>query len=287
MGAAYARAPMLLTELLASYLANHPYGVSPGHTHQLRTSLAAWAKVAGHVLTLDDLRDEPLNAYLDWLRANRAPDTVRTRRGNLLILWHWAYQEELIDLAPRRIRRLRPIPRQPTAWTVQEVRELIATAERLPGCFHGTVRRRAAWWSSLIRAGYDTGLRLGDLLRLRTVEVGPLISLVQHKTGRPVNLQLRPATLAAIDQTLADEPRDIVWPLWGTEETFFGHMRALVRLAGIRPGTFRWLRRSAATQVERVEPGRGTELLGHASRSTTETWYLDRSQLTTPPLPPL
>lgn len=278
---------MLLTDLLAQYLERHDYGVSPGHAKQLRTSIAAWAKVAGHPLTIADLRDETLNAYLDWLRGHRAPDTVRTRRGNLLILWHWAYQEGVIDLAPRRIRRLRPIPRQPIAWTLQEIRELIATAERLPGCFFGTVRRRASWWSSLIRAGYDTGLRLGDLLALRTSEVGPLLALVQNKTGRPINLQLRPATLAAIDQTLADESRDLVWPLWGTQETFFGHVRALVREAAIRPGTFRWLRRSAATQLERLEPGRGTELLGHASRSTTETWYLDRSQLTVPPLPPL
>jgi hypothetical protein len=278
---------VLLSDLLTQYLVQHEYGVSAGHAHQLRTSLAAWQAFAAHQLTVEDLADEPLNAYLDWMRAHRAPDTVRTRRGNLLILWHWAYQEGHTDIAPRRIRRLRPIPRQPTAWTVQEVRALISTAEGLTGYFHGTVRRRSSWWSSLIRAGYDTGLRLGDLLALRTVKVGPLISLTQHKTGRPINLQLRPATLAAIDQTLADEPRDLVWPLWGTEETFYGHVRALVRLAGIRPGTFRWLRRSAATQLERIEPGRGTELLGHASRATTETWYIDRSQLTVPPLPPL
>jgi integrase len=277
----------LLLELLASYIAGHPYGVSLGHIHQLRTSLAAWQRFAGHCLSIGDLQDEPLNTYLDWMRQHRAPDTVRTRRGNLLILWHWAFQEGVIDLAPRRIRRLRPIPRQPRAWTVQEVVGLIRTAEGLPGCFHGTVRRRASWWSSLIRAGYDTGLRLGDLLALRTTEVGPLLSIVQHKTGRPVNLRLRPATLAAIDQTLADEARDIVWPLWGTQETFYGHVRALVTQAGIRPGTFRWLRRTACTQLERVEPGRGTELLGHASRSTTEMFYLDRSQLREPPLPPL
>ena len=279
--------PVLLADLLAAYLTAHPYGVSPGHARQLLVSVRAWEQFAGQPLLVRDLADEPLNAYLDWLRKHRAPDTVRTRRGNLLILWHWAYQEGLTDVAPRRIRRLRRIPRQPQAWTVAEVRKLIATAESLPGCFHRTVRRRATWWSSLIRSGYDTGLRLGDLLRLRTVEVGPLLSLVQHKTVRPIVLQLRPATLAAIDQTLADEARDLVWPLWGTEETFFGHMRVLVAAAGIRTGTFRWLRKAAATACERVQPGSGTVLLGHAHRSTTEQWYIDRSQLEVPPLPPL
>jgi hypothetical protein len=61
----------------------------------------------------------------------------------------------------------------------------------------------------------------------------------------------------------------------------------LVRSTRDRPGTFRWLRRTAATQAERVQPGSGTTLLGHASRSTTEAWYIDRSQLQMPPLPPL
>jgi hypothetical protein len=36
-----------------------------------------------------------------------------------------------------------------------------------------------------------------------------------------------------------------------------------------------------------VQPGSGTVLLGHASRATTEAWYIDRSQLARPPLPPL
>jgi monovalent cation:proton antiporter-2 (CPA2) family protein len=79
----------------------------------------------------------------------------------------------------------------------------------------------------------------------------------------------------------------LVWPLWGRREAFYRHFARVVVAANIRPGTFRWLRRTAATQLERIEPGRGTELLGHASRSTTEQWYLDKSQLGTPPLPPL
>jgi integrase len=175
----------------------------------------------------------------------------------------------------------------PTAWTVEDVRALIAAAEALPGCFHGTTRRRAEWWSSLIRAGYDTGLRLADLLALPTASIQGQMMVVQHKTGRHVAVSIRPATLAAIDQTLADEPRDLVWPLWCLRQTFYQHFKKLVAEAGIRPGTFRWLRKTAATQVERMNPGRGTELLGHANRSTTETWYIDKSQLSVPPLPPL
>lgn len=277
---------MLITAILNHYLRNHIYGLSDTYVHQLRVSLSAWERHMGRRLDVEDLADDKVNGYLDWLRKNRRPDTVRTRRGNLLILWHYAFQEGFTDLAPRRVRKLRPIARIPTAWRLDEVRTLTAEARRLPGCFHGTRLRRSSWWESLVRAGYDTGLRLGDLLRLRAEDIGETMSVVQRKTGQSVSVRLRGATIAAIDQTLADEPRDVIWRLWATEETFYLHFRNLVAVAGIRPGTFRWLRRSAATQLERMEPGRGTELLGHRLRSTTEQWYIDRSQLDTAPLPP-
>ena len=278
---------MLLSDLLYQYLTEHPYGVSVTYSRQLRVSIQAWERFAGRALTIDDFTDAGLNAYLDWLAGNRSHDTLRTRRGNLLILWNYAFREEIVDIAPRRVRRLRPVDRQPVAWTLEEVRSLIAAAEELPGCLWGTSRRRSVWWSSLIRTGYDTGLRRGDLLSLRAEDVRPDMCITQHKTRRLVRVRIRPATLAMIDQTLADEPRNVVWRLWCGEETFLQRFRELVRAAGIRPGTFKWLRRAAATQLERVEPGRSTELLGHQSRSTTEAWYIDRGQLGTPPLPPM
>lgn len=278
---------MLILDVLDRYIRDHPYGVSPGHERQLRVSIQAWQRFAGRPLTVQDLTPDEINRYLDWMRSHRAPDTTRTRRGNLLILWHFAYENELTETAPRRIRKLRPIQRFPLAWTLDELRKLIAEAAGLPGCFWHTRIRRGPWWESLIRTAYDTSLRLGDLLRLAPGDVSDSMVLEQHKTRRMVHVSVRPATLAVIDQTMADEPRDVIWRLWGTDETFFQHFRKLVLDAGIRRGTFRWLRRTAATQVEMMWPGRSTELLGHASRSTTEQWYIDRSQLSDVVLPPL
>lgn len=138
-------------------------------------------------------------------------------------------------------------------------------------------------------AGYDTALRLGDLLLVEVSQLQPdtAIRIRQHKTGRVTHVRLRQETCRAAADTIADHPADpLVWPLWGQRDALYRCVRETVAGAGIRPGTFRWLRRSAATQVERVSPGRSTELLGHASRGTTERWYLDRSQLADPPLPP-
>lgn len=278
---------MTLEDLLAQYVREHPYGISQGHADTLRWSIRAWEKYAGRRLSTADLNAQTLNAYLDWMREHRKPDTLRSRRGNLLTIWRYAFETGIVDDGPRQVRKLRRVPRLPEAWSVAEVSQLIQAAADLTGTFWKTSIGRAAWWGSLIRTGYDTGLRLGDLLTLGRGDVHPVMQLVQHKTGRAVVVQLRPSTLAAIDQTMADLPRVVVWPLWGRRQTFYEHFRHLVDLAGIRRGTFKWIRRTAATQLERVDPGRGTQLLGHSSRATTETWYLDRAQLGPAPLPPL
>ena len=270
---------MLALDLLARYLAHHPYGVAASTETQLRCTWRVYLRDS-HSSGPEAFDCQRVNDWLDELRETRAPDTVRTQRGNLLVVWWWAYREGLVREPPLRVRRLRPISRSPTAWTVEEVRTLIAAAE--------SYQTRPHWTGSLIRAAYDTGLRLGDLLSLRRDQVGPTLRVTQHKTRRVIHLVLRPETLTAIDRHVAIAPPHILaWPLWGRREAFYRHFNRIVRAADIRPGTFRWLRRTAATQLERIEPGRGTELLGHQSRSTTEAWYIDRGQLGTPPLPPM
>jgi hypothetical protein len=268
--------------LLSDYLCRY------NSTHDLRTStaehyhwvVASFRHLHGDV-ELSSLSGELLHAWLRWLRDHgRSPWTVRQRRISLLVIWRAAWLDGLAPAIPP-LQRLRRLQTAPEAWTVAEVKQLILTAEAWPV--------RSLWTSSLVRAGYDTGLRLGDLLDRRVGQLsGEVLQLVQAKTGRVVTVRLRPVTLGAIEKlTLGQPPGSRIWPLWGRREAFYRHMKQVVLASGIRPGTFKWLRRSAATACERAEPGSGTLLLGHQHRSTTETWYLDRSQLAVPPLPPL
>lgn len=276
---------MLAIDLLNHYLANHPYGVSDGHAAQLRWSLESYMRFCGsdglRVLDID-----LANRWIDDLRATRRPDTVRTQRGNLLTLWWHAYREQLVEEPPLRIRRLRPIARSPEAWTICEVRRLFDAAQ--------AERVRPLFWESLIRCAYDTALRLGDLLALRAGATNLVAMpqtvwrITQHKTGIPLAVQLREQTAASLAlHGTGLSASDVIWPLWGRRETFYRHFSRLVVSAAIRPGTFKWLRRTAVTQLELVAPGQGTRLAGHLHRSTTEQWYIDRSQLMPPPLPPL
>lgn len=270
---------MLALDLLSCYLHDHPYGVSDAYATQLRYTWGAYTRESGRS-GLDALDADSVNSWLDSLRRTHRPDSCRTQRGNVLVLWWYAYRQGLVSEPPLRVRRLRPIRRQPVAWTVDEVRQLVETAEQWPS--------RPWWWSSLIRVGYDTALRLSDLLGLRTDQIAASMTVEQSKTQRQVAVRLREETLAVVRRHLREQgPSRLVWPLWAGREAMYRAFARIVVRAGIRPGTFRWLRRTAITQVERIEPGRGTQLAGHCSRSTTETWYIDRGQLEAPPLPPM
>jgi integrase len=267
---------MLLEEYLSRYSRLHD--VRPATLEHYHWVIRSFERHNGALRT-SDLSGAAVSAWLAWLAdCGRSPWTIKQRRISLLVLWRAAWQDGVAPpLEP--VRRLRPVRHSPQAWTLDEVRQLIHTAEQLPV--------RARWWSSLVRAAYDSGLRLGDLLALTVDQLGPVMGLAQAKTGRPVVCQLRPTTLWAIRLHLAGRTTGLVWPWPYRREATYRHFKRLVAASAIRPGTFRWLRRAAATQLERVEPGRGTELLGHANRATTEQFYIDRSQLQMPPLPPL
>lgn len=276
---------MLLQDYLDRY--NRTHDIRPSTLDHYHWVVRSFERHNGSVDT-SALSATAVNDWLIWLAdRGRSPWTIKQRKISLLVLWRAAWQDGLAPpLEP--VRKLRPLQHNPQAWTLDEVRTLIATATAA-----------GPWWSSLVRAGYDTGLRLGDLLVLTVEELtrscvfqrenshNYVCSITQKKTKEPVPIRFRPITALAMRLHLDGRTDGPVWPWPYRREAFYRRFKLLVISAAIRPGTFRWLRRTAATQLERVAPGQGTLLLGHASRSTTEAWYLDRSQLGVPPLPPL
>jgi integrase len=274
-----------LADLVGAYVAEHVYGVSPGYVSQLRLSVELFGRFLGRPATLADLRDVVVSSWVDELVRRVAPATARTQRGNLLAIWRWAFESRRADEAPLRVRRVRIGRHCPRAWAPEELAAIFQAADALEGCFRGSTMRRALWWGSLVRCAYDTALRLGDLLRLRLEDVRRG-QVVQHKTGEVVLFGLRPHTVKLVRRQDAVVGGDLIWPLWGRREALYRAMRQLVDQAGVRPGTFRQLRRSAVTALECVAPGAGTRLAGHAHRATTEAYYLDRSLLGGVVLPP-
>jgi len=216
--------------------------------------------------TIGGLCDEIVNRWLKFLSEKNSPATVRCRRNHLLALWREAAAQG-IAAWPQRVRRV-GIPRiAPLAWNVDEVRGLLAATR----CLYGTYQsingiHRSQFWNLAIRLAWDTGLRQGDVLRIRFGDISPsgLVVVTQNKTGQLAIRQLKPSTMLAIELLNYQTGYVAPWPY--TRNWFQNQFGLIVQAAKMR-GSFKKLRKSASSNVESKQRGRGIELLGHAPGS--------------------
>jgi integrase len=245
-------------------------GIRDNSARQYAITAALFERWAGRPVLLEELNEQTVGRWLRDYGQAVAPTTVRSKRNQLIALWRAAADEHLCEPPRRRVRiaKVPWVPRQ--AWTVDEVRRLLAAAGRLKRR-HRCGLPRSEWFDLAIR------LRFSDI-------TGDRWCKVQSKTGRPASGRLAPGTVAAIAASRARLPRDVVCPWPATQNAFTGQVRRLVRLADIRPGTWKWIRRGAASNVEGKAPGAGmaARQLGHAPGSkVAELNYLDPAVVAT------
>ena len=162
---------------------------------------------------------------------------------------------------------------------------LLAAAQRTPGWFARTGIKKSAYWEAFLRIGWDSGLRLGDLLALRKDHIkGDRLVVVQHKTKFPKVSQLSAGTLVAITATFPPE-RDLLLPWPSVREKFYAAFRELVARANIQ-GTSRFIRRASATAIEALSPGFGARHLGHQSDPRLAARHYIDPRLLPPPVRP-
>lgn len=224
---------------------------------------------AGTAAVPDVLTEAAVNAFLASLVVS--PHTRKSYRGDLLMLWRAAADDGLVAYPiPRRIRRERLPALVVQCYSHAEATAMLAATDKLRGGMANGVGRRA-YWRAMIMAGWETGLRRGDLWRLRRDAIRPDGSAViaQHKTGKLVVCRLRASTLAAVDAI--GGPTPLAWPYsgWAFGEQF----RKIVRLSGVNRGSFKWLRRASGSYVEAATPGAGHKHLGHAHADTFSAHY--------------
>lgn len=256
-------------------------GISRCAMHQMKTSVILLERFAGKKLTVRDLTEDLLTRWLREYAAGRSPTTTRNKRVHVLALWRQAADDGLCRPPTRRIYRPQQRQAPVVAWTPGEVQQLLAAAAKLPRQ-HPCGLSRADWWSLAIRVSWDSALRWGDQCRLRVADIDAAgrVAVTQSKTGRVVVCQMSPMTIKHLRQSVAAAPRTLVTPWLASRESFNAQMRRLVVKAGVRPGTWKWLRRGSATDVERLNPGRGSAHLGHAPGSAVAArHYFDQSIL--------
>jgi integrase len=247
--------------------------IKPGTLRQYVIVADLVERWAGRPVRLDELDERSVSEWLRDYSATVKPDTVRSKKNQLLALWRAAADDGLAqEPSARRVRRVRIPEKVVEAWTREEVERLLRAAATLPRR-HRCGLRRAVWFDLAIRVAWDSGLRWGDLINVRVDAVRPDgTTVVQSKTGKAITFRLSQGTLDALAATLKECPRTLVCPWPASHETFNDQVRLLVKKAGIRSGTWKWIRRGSGSDVEAQLEGAGHRHLGN-TRSVFEKSY--------------
>ncbi|RIK72801.1 MAG: hypothetical protein DCC68_25910 [Planctomycetota bacterium] len=270
------------------YLGEHPLRSSTDY--QYRLVLRRFGEILGRETMLSDLTPSAVNAFLVKRLETKSPRTVKGERTTLLVLWRSAFEWGHVADLPRRIRKVKADPMTPDAFTPAELSRLLAaTADPQFDCLLRGVHV-GRFLRALIMAGYDTGLRRGDLLSLTrsNLHEGGMIVLTMEKTRHVHTCIVRPETLAAIEAVrVGGDERLLPWNV--RPEYVHRRWRQLLRVAGL-PADYRnglqKLRRTSATALERVSAGSAAWHLGHKTPGMAAAHYLDPAQCSTPMLPP-
>ena len=238
-------------------------GASPGYLEQLLvfTQRLPWQ--------VEEVTTEMVDSYLTAALEKLSPTTVANHRRYLTTLMAAAKRDGLNSCTERfrRVKVPRPCPR---AWSLDELRQLIAAARQTPGHFRDLHKSDflVAWFLT----GYALGLRAGDLMAMRWSDVrGRRIYLRQSKTSIAHVAVFTDEALAAC-QALPKRPR--IFGDFAALNTIQQWVKACAVRAGL-DGTTRFLRRSCATyaKVKGMSP---QAKLGHLTPGLAERCYVDQ-----------
>ncbi len=260
-----ARQPLSPETLLRDYAAAYAVKQSlvPHSAYQYGVAADNLSTWFGRPVSIGELTFDLVAAWIKHMASgDLAPATVRNRRTHLLTLWRSANRDGLNGVVPAGLPTA-PVPWiPPRAWTYEEVQKLLDAAERLQGHYpefptpSQRIIRRSTCWGLLIRLAWDTGLRTGDIMALRTrsISADGVVEIIQSKTQRHHLARIHPETQAAIAASYPPQG-DTIIPWYFSGEYLRREFRRIVPTAGIEPGSFKKLRKSSASEVEMMYPG--------------------------------
>jgi integrase len=290
----------LLRFLYDNYLLERD--ITRGAADQLAYAINAFSSQLEHAATFDDLNSQAINRFIISQQNEYKPATIRGRRSSIMAIWNAAWDGGFVDVRPRGVRRIK-VKYNTDAWTPGEVSAVVRAVDQLHAkaskTYKGVPKR--LYWRSLILAGWDSALRLGDLMRLTTEDYriqpdGSAIGVVQqNKTGNPIKFSLRRETVEAIEECVASgklefRGRKLIWGAVVRRKEVFVAFQTIVAVAvamdDIKPGTFKYLRRASVTARDAMSMGLGTMAAGHTDSAVTKRHYRDGWQMPAPPPPP-
>lgn len=225
------------------------------------------------------LSAESVNRYLKGRIAQVSAKTVSNERAMILILWRWAYENRMVDEAPRGVAKVK-VPCKPVkAWTIEQCCTAVKCAESMRGRRTKKGADLGAFLRCWILLGYATGARWKDLWSMSRDHVdGNILRYTQNKTGNDIVAEMPENCAEAVREMLQESPDGRILGWVCGKRRAMRIMREHLRKCRLS-GSSKWLRRSAATHIERQAPGKARVFLGHKT-PTMVRHYLDMGQLT-------
>lgn len=260
--------------------------VSDNYVRDVRTMCRRFGAFAGNP-AITDLTDTAVNEWLESLKSEGySKKRIWHHRMAVLAVWRQEVERGNIEHGPRFVRRIK-VPRNPvTAWTQDELRAFVAACKIVPGTMRDQSVSRSFWWATWANVAYDTALRRADSLTIPWAWYDAATGSIQRpqsKTGNVVALWMNPVTVAMLNHLDSTTEYVLTWPYHSTKFDYW--LRKIVAAAGIRKGTSRWIRRSAASYTERDNPGQASRLLGHKTPGMV-AYYLDPAIVNVRPVRP-
>lgn len=264
--------PRTMTDILSvdvEHYVDHA-GIAKQTADQYRRAVRFFGEFLARPATRPDLTETSVNAWLSDLSTKRSPTTVKNNQRGITPVWNWLAGQQLVPAYNyRRMRRIRIAPKPVTAWSVDNIRALLAGAADLPGRLnHGPAA--SLYMQSLILVGYETGLRPSDVRSLRWCQVrGDTIELVQSKTKIAHAVMLTPETSELVTR-LRVFGGDLIFPLakstqagWESKLWAASERHGFRRRKGMALGS---LRKSHATEIAMVSDlATAAASLGHVT----------------------
>ena len=265
-------------------------------TYQYRNAIRRFEQWCGLPVQLNEL-SEPLLSR--WIRHEQelgqlGARSIKNKRADILTVWRHASRKGLATRPSEDVRSVKVDKPVPRAWDMEELKKLLAVAEKAPGYFGNGLPRREYLWA-LLKTAYETGLRRDDLFRLdvaRDIDAQGRISTIQGKTRQghtpAIRVDTREALLRLRDRLKLDGYRYADTPLrWMHEPRDMYHwLKKLCGQAGIDYGALQHLRRTGATHCEREQPGSAMSYLGHKTPGLAYAHYVDARLSRPPRMPP-
>lgn len=256
-------------------------------------TIRQFGEFLGRDAKLEDMTDGNATRFCRWLQLEKdiATQTIEQRMNYLRAIWRWCCRERLIEKWPN-FQTAPPEKPLPRAWTTQQIVELMDAARETDG--HIGAVPAGVWWYNLHRFAWETGERLGAMLKARWDDVDSERCLIE------IPAKYRKAKTRGMLYTISEDlmgdlvamrefktaPHfhlpinfDVIfyWPF--TESTFYNHYDKILKRAGLptdHRSKMHRIRRSFASHLE-ANGGNATEALKHSSRRITANSYLDES----------